>query len=257
MENPQSFQNGTSYEPGDDPTSPFWAHGKYVGPYWSNGRVQSSVEFGDEAPIDELDELARLHDTAYAHWQDEAHREAADAIFAEEARKLKGKYGSKLAANPKLAAAAVEYGNYTARSLKKLVKDSTQFAALGPFGIPLGLAKNVVQNMLANQARIRGTHLARERADVLKYYSLPGAGVVRPRGVDTAAKTSHTPAQQTVSSSTAAGPRQTPTQPQDLTNLMHVRKTNKQKERMVAVGTPMKPHRKKTQKKRPKHKRKH
>ena len=75
--------------PGEDPTSLPWTHGNYVGPYWSDGKLQSSVEWGTANPIDELDNLARQHDAAYAHWTDRAHREAADKLFADEAQKLK------------------------------------------------------------------------------------------------------------------------------------------------------------------------
>ncbi len=255
MEKPPIETGQTVYEPGDDPSAPFWAHGKYVGPYWSNGKVQSSVEFGDEAPTDALDELARLHDTAYAHWKDEAHREAADALFADAARRLKQKYGTTLASDPKFAANAVEYGNYAMRSAKKLMKDSTQFAALGPFGVPLGLAKFVVQGMLANQARIRGTHLAREKAEILRYFGTRlGPNVT---GGTSVLETHAKPTQQPPRRNDTPGNQATPQKSQKeaiLTNLetaarVKIRKSKKNKKRRAKVGTPAR-QKNKTQKKR-------
>nr|WPR18096.1 MAG: PLA2 protein [Chemarfal virus 35] len=152
---------------GEDPTSPFWASGNYVGPYWSNGKVQTSVEWGDKPALNELDALARQHDAAYAHYKDEKHREAADAIFAEEARKLKKKYGSKLAGDPQLAAAFVEYGNHTTRQIKKLANSGIFVPGLGP----LAVLKYGYDHVKEFTSRIKGTHLKNEKLDVRQFYA--------------------------------------------------------------------------------------
>lgn len=151
---------------GEDPTAPFWASGNYVGPYWSDGKVQTSVEWGDKQPVNELDALARQHDAAYAHFKDSAHREAADAIFAEEARKLKQKYGKKLADNPKFAAAMVEYGNHTVRQAKKLASSGMFVPGLAP----LAVMKYGYDHVKEFTARIKGTHLKNEKLDVRDFY---------------------------------------------------------------------------------------
>lgn len=181
MEQPLSTTTQYLGECGEDPTCPFWASGNYVGPYWSNGRVQESVEWGDKAPIHALDELARQHDAAYAHYKDAKHREAADMIFAEEAKKLKQKYGSKWASDPQVAARIVEYGNHTKSQIKKLVG----VAASGPFMIPK-LAYHAISNMIDNQKRINGTYLKKEVGDVNAFFKTDprkmGGVVSAPKG---------------------------------------------------------------------------
>nr|UHS71962.1 MAG: hypothetical protein 2 [Tombusviridae sp.] len=150
---------------GEDPTSPFWASGNYVGPYWSDGQLQESVEWGDKPALHALDELARKHDAAYAHYKDEKHREAADMLFAEEAKKLKQKYGSKWADDPQIAARLVEYGNHTTRQVKKLAK----IGVLGPAAIPW-LIYNQASNMIDNHKRMKGTYLTKEVGDIRRFY---------------------------------------------------------------------------------------
>ncbi len=151
---------------GEDPTAPPWASGNYVGPYWSNGKLQESVEWGDKPALNELDELARQHDAAYAHFKDERHREAADAIFADGAEKLKKKYGSKLAENPQFAAAMVRYGNHTKRQFAKLAKSGMFIPGLAP----LAIFKYGYDNFKEMNARIKGTHLKAERSDVEQFF---------------------------------------------------------------------------------------
>lgn len=60
----------------------------YTGPFWSDGRLQSSVKFGSNKPIDETDYESRLHDTAYAVYSDEKHRTAADWLYKERLDKV-------------------------------------------------------------------------------------------------------------------------------------------------------------------------
>ncbi len=147
---------------GEDPTAPFWASGNYVGPYWSDGTLQESVEWGDKPALNELDELARQHDAAYAHYKDERHREAADALFADAAYKLKGKYGDKWAEDPKVAATLVKYGNYAARKAAKL----PQYASLGG----LGILKYGYDHVKEMTQRLDGSYLNKEKSDVQRFY---------------------------------------------------------------------------------------
>lgn len=60
----------------------------YIGPYWSNGKLQSSVAYGNKRPKTRTDALARLHDTAYAVYPDKKHRRAADKVFHDETKGL-------------------------------------------------------------------------------------------------------------------------------------------------------------------------
>ncbi len=53
----------------------------YTGPYWSDGKFQPSVEFGTTLPRTWRAFNSRLHDTAFAHFQDDRHRTAADWIY--------------------------------------------------------------------------------------------------------------------------------------------------------------------------------
>lgn len=154
---------------GEDPSSPFWAHGNYVGPYWSDGKVQSSVVWGNREPTDALDDLARKHDAAYAHYKDRPHREAADALFAEEARKLTQKYGKGWAADPKIAATLVQYGNYAQRQAAKL-GEYTKYGTSGIAGNLIGAGRFVIGNLLDAGKMVNGTYLKQERNDVLKFY---------------------------------------------------------------------------------------
>ncbi len=171
------LQTATKYEgrEGEDPTAPPWASGNYVGPYWSDGKIQESVEWGEKDPLNALDELARRHDAAYAHYKDEKHREAADMLFAEEAKKLKQKYGSKWAEDPRIAARFVEYGNHTKRQIRDLAK----IGVLGPAALPWLIYKQV-SNMIDNHKRIKGTYLAKEVGDIRRFYETdPKKGAVQ------------------------------------------------------------------------------
>lgn len=134
--------------------------GNYTGPYWSDGKFQESVAFGESEPLSQLDALSRLHDTAYATYKDRAHREAADLIYNEQATKLAGKF-------PELAGNLVLYGNYTARQAKQLAQD----VALVP-GMPLvGLVKHGISNLINSNRMVKGTYLKQERKDIEELYS--------------------------------------------------------------------------------------
>lgn len=166
--------------PGEDPTSPPWASGNYVGPFWSNGKLQESVEFGDAPPLHELDALARLHDTAYARYKDSAHRAAADELFAEEAEKLKKKYGPNWAGNPQVAAKLVRYGNHTIRAASRVGGNvATGFKYGGPLGAVGGLLYSGLQNIKQSHDMITGNYLRKERKDLLSLFSKDPMKVVK------------------------------------------------------------------------------
>jgi len=132
--------------------------GNYTGPYWSDGKFQTSVEFGGSTPQSELDKLSRLHDSAYAHWPDRAHREAADEIYNEQAHKLASQF-------PELAGNLVLYGNYGARQAKQLASDFTSYG-----GLP-GLIKFGVTNLYNANKMVNGTYLSKEKSDVSAFYN--------------------------------------------------------------------------------------
>lgn len=102
----------------------------YTGPYWSDGKIQESVEFGQTPPLSALDAESRLHDSAYAHYSDLVHRMAADAIYEERVAKLGG--------FAKFAGEAVLYGNQTLRAGLNLL----EYSKYGPLGVVAGSLVN-------------------------------------------------------------------------------------------------------------------
>jgi len=135
-----------------DYTTPYLSE-NYTGPYISDGKLQTSVEFGTAEPKSKLDALSRLHDSAYAKFSDSGHRYAADSIYNEEAKKLAGLY-------PSLAGGLVLYGNSTSKSFSNLVSN------IG-FGVP-GLVYGAVKNMVSLNDKV--TNGDRYRKEVLAYY---------------------------------------------------------------------------------------
>ncbi len=136
--------------------------GEYTGPYWSDGSIQESVEWGGKTPQSELDWLSRQHDSAYAHYKDSRHREAADLIYMEEAKKLAGRF-------PELAGNLVGYGNYAGRQAIKLLSDAALSTKLT--GNPLfGVLKYGIQGIRDSAQRINGTYLKSELEDINKFY---------------------------------------------------------------------------------------
>lgn len=126
----------------------------YTGPYLSDAKLQSSVEFGTAEPKSKLDALSRLHDSAYAKFDDQGHRTAADSLYNENAQKLMGLF-------PELAGTAVLYGNQVSRSASNLASGVT-------YGLP-GLIYGAVKNMFSlNDQLINGD---KYRKEVLAYYN--------------------------------------------------------------------------------------
>lgn len=125
----------------------------YVGPYWSDGKLQSSVEFGDAPPLSTLDAESRLHDSAYAHYEDLQHRMAADAIYEHNVEILGG--------FAKFAGEAVLYGNQTLRAGSNLL----EYSKYGPLGLVVGSLINdyYLNDYLLNSERYK--------KEVLGYYA--------------------------------------------------------------------------------------
>nr|UHS72011.1 MAG: hypothetical protein 2 [Luteoviridae sp.] len=138
--------------------------GNYIGPNWSNGKYQESVEWGDKDPTDELDLLAYYHDSAYAHYKDELHRSAADRAFAAGARALDTHAG-------RVAAEAVEKGNMAINGAKRLAENTLAgYARFGPPGAVAGLAYTALQNISKASQRLPGGALDDAYKEVLDYY---------------------------------------------------------------------------------------
>lgn len=138
--------------------------GNYTGPHWSDGKYQESVEWGDSNPQSDLDYLSRQHDSAYARFKDTKHREAADKIYHDEAKKLTGKF-------PQLAGNLVLYGNHVGRQGEKLYTNAKTGAMFGgPLGALAGAIYTAGGNIVDNMSRINGTYLKKEMADIQKYY---------------------------------------------------------------------------------------
>lgn len=127
----------------------------YTGPYWSNGKFQTSVEFGEAPTFDEVDAASRLHDSAYAKYQDQEHRRAADRIYYDTLKKI-DTYEAELARN------AVLYGNFTMDSATNLLNIAN------PFGL-VGILKGAVKNALWLNDEITGEHKKYQK-EVSDYY---------------------------------------------------------------------------------------
>jgi len=157
----------------------------YTGPFWSDGKVQTSVPFGEAEVKSKLDALSRLHDTAYATYQDAGHRKAADSIYNKEANKLRGLY-------PHLAGDLVVYGNHASDALSNLATASST----GLLGLVYGGIKNMynlndyminerkykkdIEDLYAKDPMLTVQTVPRERMN--KYHDAnPGSVYVTPK----------------------------------------------------------------------------
>jgi len=82
----------------------------YCGPYYSDGKIQSSVAYGSSEPVSKLDAACQRHDHAYAVSQGDYDKAVADTIFLQETKDLG--FRGKLYGN------LVYYGNKVFRSKK-------------------------------------------------------------------------------------------------------------------------------------------
>jgi len=133
----------------------------YIGPYWSDGKWQESVEFGDKPALSGVDAASRLHDSAYAHYTDEAHRIAADEIYSDTLRKL----------NEPLAGLADVplYGNYVKNRVSEYGSDFlTGFKYAGLLGGLGSLVYNGIKGIIRSNDLIQNGK--RYRDEVLDYY---------------------------------------------------------------------------------------
>jgi len=124
-------------------TTPYIGAEKYTGPYLSNGKFQTSVEFGDKTPASKLDTASRLHDSAYAKYKDRMHLQAADHIYERETEKIKGDF-------PKYAGDIVKYGNFAKRSFYNIYDNTVAGSYILPgigtlAGMVYGGIKNIYQ----------------------------------------------------------------------------------------------------------------
>ncbi len=133
----------------------------YTGPYISDGKWQPSVAFGEKLPVNELDALSRLHDSAYARWEDVGHRRAADALYFESAKTL--------GVSGKVAGELVTKGNQVLRAGENLLESVVSGSKFGPLGTLVGLVYGAVTNMVSlNDTLVNGD---RYRKEVLAYYA--------------------------------------------------------------------------------------
>lgn len=130
--------------------------GNYTGPYWSDGKYQESVEFGESEPVDALDALSRYHDTAYAHWSDDRHRRAADRIYNEDASVL-SRSGDRHAEAARLA---VKYGN----DLGSRAGSYLTYGPLGPLKAGLDLGSDLYEKLT------QGEMYKKEKAEIREYF---------------------------------------------------------------------------------------
>lgn len=100
--------------------------GNYTGPYWSNGKIQSSVLWGQKKPLSALDALARRHDAAYAKFPDSKHRQAADSLFEEGCRKILEHHPDLVLPEVMLAKLAVGPGNRLLRGTKPKLRGTAK-----------------------------------------------------------------------------------------------------------------------------------
>lgn len=142
----------------------------YTGPYISDGKFQESVEFGEAEALDYLDYLSRMHDSAYAKYHDDDHREAADIMYAREAEKIKKLF-------PQFAARAVAEGNYASRTVLRHYSPTSMIGAmalkagLGTLaGGLVGLTVQGVRNILQANQMANGTYRKDEMEEIEKYY---------------------------------------------------------------------------------------
>lgn len=125
----------------------------YTGPYISDGKYQSSVEFGETKPIGEWAAWSRLHDSAFAHFDDYGHRTAANSLYAQRMGELGG-------TSQQAAAFFVTYGNQIKDSFVQIAKNT----GYGVLGLVYSGAKNTynLADYVSNEKRYK--------QEVLDYY---------------------------------------------------------------------------------------
>lgn len=152
---------------------------RYTGPWISNNKFQSSVAFGDQAPLGALDSFSRLHDTARAVYQPGTMWKASDSLYHDRVSKLPGTI-------PSLAGDAVLYGNAAMNSAGNIAsRMATGFKYGSLPGALAGLVVGGVENMLSlndymtHSASAKKKILAMEKTDPFPQFQL-GPQIVDP-----------------------------------------------------------------------------
>ncbi len=138
--------------------------GNYTGPYISDGKFQTSVEWGSAPTLNPLDEASRRHDSAYAKWSDSRHRKAADQLFKIETEGMNGTL-------PTVAGNAVVYGNEAMKQAGSLASKVGTYGKFGPIGMLAGALAHEYEWLSDMNSRLNSRdYLAKERREVLDYY---------------------------------------------------------------------------------------
>lgn len=138
----------------------------YLGPYWSDGRIQPSVAYGKSRPKNDLDDAARIHDTRYAMYSGDSHAlAAADNEFYERVNAMGGLL-------PTVAGIAVKYGNRLVRGMPRKhpneyhdyrrdfqLDDNKHMAGLLAGLVTAGIGNIALSNNLLPKPKLRGNTL--------------------------------------------------------------------------------------------------
>jgi hypothetical protein len=99
------------------------AHNYYTGPYYSDGKFQSSVADGTKIPVSKVDYNSRIHDASYYHAQSYDDLTAADRVYSDAADNFHGLAW--------IIGKAPLYGNFIPRLLERFEKPYTPRDSLG------------------------------------------------------------------------------------------------------------------------------
>lgn len=160
----------------------------YLGPYISDGKFQTSVQYGKTRPSDYLDAQARLHDSAYATFKDYGRRRASDSLFSERTK------GESLVGA--VSAGAVGYGNQI------ISAGSNLLGKTGLAGLIVGGATNMFElhDYMINESKYKKEVLAHYESDPYRddpdYHNFTSKipGVISPKAsIQSAGKTAKPP----------------------------------------------------------------
>lgn len=153
--------------------------GNYTGPYVSDGKFQTSVEWGEAETLNPLDEASRRHDSAYARFSDRKHRMAADVLYKLETDRMNGSL-------PGIAGNAVVYGNEALEQGGDLSTKLTLTRAAGANPLA-GLVAHELSWLYDMNERLNTRDwLAKEKQEVLDYYKTDPRAKAPIRQVDSA-----------------------------------------------------------------------
>jgi len=113
---------------------------QYTGPYWSDGKIQSSV-VGKTEPYSKLDACSQAHDASYAIYSDRESRREADKVFHDCADAI----GSTI---PGIAGDVVYYGNRAGDAVSDFIGDINPLSR-GRFKHPVEAGSNKIYSNIA------------------------------------------------------------------------------------------------------------